>query len=379
MYHFVWSLVKHQITQTPDSAHTVLLAAQDLNPVWQKFCQTLACRDDIIDPVLAGELVTLLDHCPPHSQEWTATVLQSLDIVFDSPLTETNLIGSGTIAQVYRGFSVTHQREVAVKIKHPHMRAAIDEAVQQYNALSNSFWFPRNLKSCGDEFFTALYRQEDFTAEFVAGNTMRHMLEEATLLVVPRMLMVSEHALIMDYEAGTYHLRDIPDVETRDQVCLGLIYFHIVSVFQGFLHADLHWGNFSIRTEPLQIVLYDFGLTLDLKEVDQTVRQQWAQAFFDANALRLFQFITPDATHLKAVTEMLHALKDASFSAQVKRVLLYCQMHSLVYDVTMMSVLYACIHCDQLEKTLSTMPTQTEAIARLPYPEFACLQTLAGK
>jgi predicted unusual protein kinase regulating ubiquinone biosynthesis (AarF/ABC1/UbiB family) len=206
---------------------------------------------------------------------------------------------------------------------------------------------------------------------------MKEMLSESDLFVVPSMLMVSESVIIMDYEAGQYHLHDIPDPHTTDEVCLILIYLQILGIYRGVLHADLHWGNFLVRVDPLRIVLYDFGLVLDLRDRNESVRQQWAQAFFDTDALQLFQFLTHDAAHTATVAGILKSMpENTPFSSRIKRVLVYCQMHALTYDVTIMSMLYACIHCEQLEKILTTMPSQSEALRRLWYPEFNCLHTL---
>lgn len=375
MYQFAWALVKHEVTGTVESARQVRIIAETLNPVWQKFCQTLACREDIIGKVLAHELSSLLDDCPSHSHDHTCAVMKDLDVKFSTEFTDETLIGSGTIAQVYRMFSQTHDKWVAVKVKHPHIKECIDDAMEQYTSLSNAFWFPSNIKQCGSEFFHSLYRQADFGLEFQSGTAMKEMLRDSKLFVVPEMIAVSESAIIMEYEAGHYHLPDITDAEIKAHVCLIIIYFQIASIYHGVLHADMHWGNFSVRLNPLQIVLYDFGLVLDMRSMDTSQRHTWAQAFLNNDAGRIFSFMAP--SHITPMKKILSSLPEGTlFSTQIKRLLLYCQTHAVVYDVTIMSILYACMNCEQLEKMLPIVPSQSEALRVLKYPDFDDLRTL---
>lgn len=50
-------------------------------------------------------------------------------------------------------------------------------------------------------------------------------------------------------------------------------FFQIACVQKGFIHGDMHYGNFGIQNmnsyEDMKIVIYDFGLMVDVRNVLQ--------------------------------------------------------------------------------------------------------------
>ncbi|CAH6419336.1 Hypothetical protein HVR_LOCUS540 [uncultured virus] len=374
-------------------AHNIRIEAEKLNPVWQKFCQVLACRDDLIGTVLASELRYLLDACPPHDHDVTIqTVAKEMpDEKFVTPFNKQYLIGSGTIAQVYRVYSTNRNKWVALKIKHPNINSDIKTASTQYKSISSSIWFPNNLKICGDEFFKGLSKQEDFELEFVSGRKMKNIFHLSSLsskntpiFVVPEMLRRSDSIIIMDYEPGDCNLLSIPDPRIKDVVGLTMIYIQVASIYHGLLHSDLHWGNFSVRLNPLRIVMYDFGWVVDLSETPIEMRTKWAKAFFNRNAILIFELMiqsmkisdTEKVTHIMNIRKIMTDMKPTElFSTQIKRMLFYYQSHGLVYNDELIAIMYACIHSEQIEK-ISNVPSPEDVHKHLPFAEFDCLYQL---
>ena len=80
--------------------------------VWHKFAQMLSGHEDIIGHEIALELQNMLCECPTHSDEYSRKVLKrDFGDTYDPDAMK--LIGSGTIAQVYK------VGRYAIKIKHP--------------------------------------------------------------------------------------------------------------------------------------------------------------------------------------------------------------------------------------------------------------------
>ena len=393
MYQFVLNLIKYKVLyetgykDLAPRAKALRIEAEGLNRVWQKFCQILACRDDLIGTVLANELRTLLDECPPHNHQDTIQMISTElpNEVFETPFTDEYLIGSGTIAQVYRAYNGTLKKWVAVKVKHPKMNEEIEEAYVQYQSIANSFFFPQNLIHSGQEFFARIHQQADFEHEYKAGCKMKALFETTAstphIFVIPKMIRWTPNILMMEYEPGDLNFVTISDDDLRTQVGLIMIYIQVISIYHGLIHSDLHWGNFAIRTDPLEIVLYDFGWVVDISHSDPKTRQQCAKAFFDRDPINIFDLLMipsdQKAYHLKSMTDILETMDpETHLASKMKRLFLYTQCQGVLYNDDLLAILYACIQCEPLEKLIAPLPPITEIDTHLPYAEFTILNTL---
>jgi predicted unusual protein kinase regulating ubiquinone biosynthesis (AarF/ABC1/UbiB family) len=393
MYQFILNLIKYKVlyeTGYKDlipMAKALRIEAEGLNRVWQKFCQVLACRDDLIGTILANELRTLLDDCPPHNHQDTIDIINEglPNTIFETPFTDEYLIGSGTIAQVYRAYHGGLKRWVAVKVKHPKINEEIDDAYKQYQTIANSFFFPQNLIRCGQEFFNRIYEQADFKHEYDAGCKIRDLFNTTTstphIFVVPKMLKWSSNILLMEYEPADLNFITITDHKLRNQVGLIMIYIQVISIYHGIIHSDLHWGNFAIRTDPLQIVLYDFGWVVDISKTEPETRHKCAKAFFDRDVIAIFNLLITATDnrdyHLKSMIDILETMEpNAHLASKMKRLFLYTQCQGIPYNDDLLAILYACIQCEPLEKLIAPLPPITKIHEYLPYAEFDILTTM---
>lgn len=377
MYNFFWDLFCYLTVgkcKSDKMAQKVLIDAQDLNPVWQKFCQYLACRDDLIGEVLANKLTTLLDQCPIHDHKYTIEKIKEEmpDEDFDSNFTQSTLIGSGTIAQVYRIYNNKLHKWVAIKIKHPNIIEDIEYAREQFNNIAYSIWFPKNLRYCGEEFFRGICQQENFKLEFESGLKFSNMIHELqnnsgkpNVFIIPKMLRATNSIIMMDYEPGDYDLLSLLKLKSLKHINLiikMLINIQVVSIYKGLIHSDLHWGNLKIRFtdnnfDNFQIIIYDYGLVLDLNDKTPQFKHKWAQALFLSDAYKLMDLILLNNKnkdgHILELNKILDENKESSFAKNIKSILWYCQTSYLEYDRDLMTILYACIHCERLEKYLN--------------------------
>ena len=391
MLSFFKNLVKYKIKyeigvkDLATDAKNIRLQAENLNPVWQKFCQTLSCREDVIGPVLATELQSLLDSCPNHDHNYTNKLIsnQLSHRNFLTPFDDKSLIGSGTIGQVYKIYENDLEKWLAIKVKHPNIKQQIGEAHDKYQIVSNSMWFPKNLKICGDEFFKGLYKQEDFSSEYLYGTKMKMLFDKGDVFIIPDMIEHTESIILMGYEAGEYNFVTVP--KSKDLIGLIMINIQVISMYNGLIHSDLHWGNFSIRLNPLKIILYDFGLMVDITDRSREFRKKLAKAFLYYDINSIFELLILKANiknkekkyHMDNINNKISNLPPETLvSDKMKKILLYCQMNGLLYDELLLSILYACIHCEQIEKMIPKIPCPNDLLLSLPYTEFEIIKKL---
>ena len=87
----------------------------------------------------------------------------------------------------------------------------------------------------------------------------------------------SDRCIVMSYETSEPILlekRHNFDKLVLYKACLALTFFQLVCVQHGFIHGDMHYGNFGIQNsysyENMKIVIYDFGLMVDVRRIPQT-------------------------------------------------------------------------------------------------------------
>lgn len=366
MYYFLCYMLLYQTTKSEYIATKILVEAQKLNPVWQKFCQYIACRDDLIGNHLANKLQTLLDNCTLHDHNYSINILnKEFKGIFNlKDIKDENIIGSGTIAQVYKVHRIYDDKIVAIKIKHPEVIKMIDETKTQFESIIKLSWIPNNIRDCMIYFFDGICKQSNFYSEYEAGikfynifYNLQHPSNKRSVFIIPKMEDVSENALVMDYEPGEYNLHSL-ESDIQQQIIPMIIFIQVVCLNYGLLHSDLHWGNFSIRTEPeLKIILYDFGWLLDFTDKPAEFCKEWAQILYRHDVDRMFKMIVDKDVyqeHIIPFSKILRDINNDYFSTRVKSLLLYCQTHNLNYDSNMISILYACIHCERLETLNNT-------------------------
>jgi len=107
-----------------------LYSLQALGPAFVKAAQWSATRRDIFHPYVCDHLETLQSNAKTHSWENTEKILKESfgenykEFLEISP--ESQIIGSGAIAQVYKAY-LKEYGQVAVKILHPNIRNKISQ------------------------------------------------------------------------------------------------------------------------------------------------------------------------------------------------------------------------------------------------------------
>jgi predicted unusual protein kinase regulating ubiquinone biosynthesis (AarF/ABC1/UbiB family) len=333
---FLTSIVQYRLSwDKPASIQKIKKILEKSGPVWQKFAQSLSGKEELIGADLALELQDMLNCCPTHSDAYSKKAIRR-DFGDKYDVSDMELIGSGTIAQVYR------IGDICIKIRHPNVDKEVANAVASYNKIrENLFFMPLLLKHACDIFFEGIEEQLDFHREFRNGNTFKQLFHAKTnhkrnLFVIPRMLDKSDECLVMEYEPSqplVVRGRSNINKHVLLKGLHGILELNMIGTLHGFIHADLHFGNYGIRGEfsDLQIVIYDFGHMYDIRENSYENRRQTILSFVTYDTELFINSMVDDERIQKRLVNSLKSLtKDKdTFSDNLKCILAYSAMHNL--------------------------------------------------
>lgn len=177
---------------------------------------------------------------------------------------------SASIGQVHR--ARLGGRDVAVKIQYPGVAESVDSDLKILKTVGQSLLTLSgrriDLDELFDELAIVLNQEADYALE------LANMKEYATYLVndpefaVPTPLEShsSRRVLTMSWESGQSlndWMKSRPSREERTTIGRRLLDLYTREFWDwGFVQTDPNYGNFLIRTRPLQLVVLDFGATL---------------------------------------------------------------------------------------------------------------------
>ena len=321
-------------------------ALEELGPIFVKFGQVLSTRSDLMPPDVAEELARLQDRVPPFDSQIAVDTIErafrkKLDQIFVS--FEREPVASASIAQVH--FAVISdrngvQRDVAVKVLRPGMKAVIDKDLALMHMMAR--WVER-LSADGKrlkprqvvaEFDNYLHDELDLIREASNAAQLRRNMEGLDLVLIPEVYwdFCRNDVMVMQRMTGVpisqvERLReagvDIPKL-ARDGVT---IFF--TQVFRdGFFHADMHPGNIMVSLEPETFGRYislDFGIVGTLTEYDKEYLAQNFTAFFRRDYKRVAELHiesgwVPPSTRVDELEAAIRAVCEPYFDRPLKEI-----------------------------------------------------------
>jgi len=223
-----------------------------------------------------GELEKFYEYNNIHSLEYTKKIYsqdfnEDLEDIYEIQ----EIIGSGSIGQVYRVKHKTTGELYAIKAVHPNMNG-------QILFLKYVLFFLMKTPFIKDRIGCLLpFNLYDFISDFNNQTNMVHegnncmkfyeFYKEDKLIVIPRVSKVSKNILIMSYEDGT-RFDDLDITEYSKYKCIVLMNSFIKNNqnITNFNHGDIHKGNWKIRVcgNLCYLVLYDFGFCWEMPYED---------------------------------------------------------------------------------------------------------------
>ena len=300
LFWFLTSVLKYNLSwDKRASVQQMKRMLEESGAVWQKFAQMLSGHEEFIGKDLTNEFQSLYFDCPAHTDEYSRDIIQRMfGDKYD--LSEMKLIGSGTIAQVYKVGD-----DKCIKVRHPNAVREVMDAVDIYDGVKNMFFMSTALKSVCDNFFEGLVEQLDFHREYENGTTFKQLLHGDTdgtnnLFIIPRMLDTSDECLVMEYEPSECLATSLDNINKHVllRFCNGIACHSFINILHGFIHADIHLGNYGIRNpetpETMRIVIYDFGHMYDVRDLPFNLRRRTVIAFNEYDFNLFIPFIFDD-------------------------------------------------------------------------------------
>ena len=213
-----------------------------------------------IDKKILDIFENTYENCPIHELDYTKKLYKSdfyNDIDDDYKIIE--LVGSGSIAQVYKIQDIKTNEFYAMKVIHPDAIKNFNKIKFYLKIIFTIFKFSNIVPTDLNNFLKQFRQQLDLVNE--ANNILKFsgLYKNDQLFLIPELYKFSKNIIIMDYIEG----RSIETIKINIQ---HYRYNMIISIFMynnlfinKFNHGDLHNYNWKI-TEDNKIIIYDFGL-----------------------------------------------------------------------------------------------------------------------
>ena len=222
--------------------------------------------------IMLEKLDIFYENCPYHSDDYTKKIFK-LQFKFNiSDKYEFNKIASGSIAQVYKLKDKQNNKEYAMKIVHPNVRNQINisKNIFEILLLVNKYIYKYKVSFDLKNFFTSIEGQINLVNEANYINKFYDKYKNNKYIVIPEIIEYSRDIIIMTYEEGIFY-DELNISEYKKGKIISLLELFLLNsmIIDKFVHADLHNGNWKVRqienSKEYQLIIYDFGLCLDLK------------------------------------------------------------------------------------------------------------------
>lgn len=256
-----------------------------LGPTFIKYGQWASTRRDLFPALLIEKLQRLQDNTSIHSWDTTVSeVTKALGEGWEQTLRlDKEPIGSGCVAQVYKGHLLEGDTatEVAVKLLHPGVRETIEADMALMKAAAR--WLetlPRlhylSILDTIIQFEEVMLLQLDLRHEarnLDVFNRNFSLENDPTASVrFPKAIhcMVRQNMLVETFEHGVpmSQLFDHEDAQYKQLLCKYGSNMVLKMIFTDrFVHADLHPGNVLVddsNPEHVQLVVLDAGLVTEV-------------------------------------------------------------------------------------------------------------------
>lgn len=244
---------------------------ESLGATFIKLGQVMSTRPDLFSPPIIEELESLQDHLPVFPgakrivEEELGPRANRIAQMDETP------VAAASVAQVHRAV-LDDGREVAIKILRPDIRllAERDGAILHafavvLMAMSEAAQHAELVDHL-DHFLEGILSQTDLRIEAANYVRFRKNFKRVKKVRFPEVFeeLCTERVLVMEFVRGEKITREhalrFPDLPARLRETFLKMCFD-----DGFLHADLHPGNFVIEADST-VCIFDVGLTKSLSE-----------------------------------------------------------------------------------------------------------------
>ena len=253
---FIYALYRLTKNETAQNVKFVNRTAKRCGPLAIKLLQCIVMGGhEEKNLIKTHELDFVLEDYYVHSLEETMKVDTFNDYILG------DVVGSGSIGQVYKAFSKKRKEYVAIKVKHPGTDKLVQETVSAVKLVCYIFKCINKFHYIMMEYINNIHLQIDYIQE--AKNTIKlnELYKNERCIIIPEIINYSDNFIIMSYHEG----KSFKCISPREQLLASMYvnFFYMESlIIHDFLHADLHFGNWKVIGEgnELQVLIYDCGI-----------------------------------------------------------------------------------------------------------------------
>jgi predicted unusual protein kinase regulating ubiquinone biosynthesis (AarF/ABC1/UbiB family) len=259
---FVYSLYLLNKQQTDSNIKYVKDSASRCGPIAIKLLQFIIMSAP--DLIKTDKLNYVFEDCNIHDIEVTKELyFKDFKRDINQDYTILEVVGSGSLGQVYRAFCKTTNQIVAIKVKHPCINENVNKSVLAIKIVCFILRPINNFHSIFMEYINNIYLQIDYIQEAENTKRLKFNFKNEDVVVIPEIYYYTSNFIIMSYhEAKNFNQ---VDDKTQNIASMYLNFIYLTSlIVHDFLHADLHYGNWKIiegkTPYDIKILIYDCGI-----------------------------------------------------------------------------------------------------------------------
>ena len=225
------------------------------------------------------QMEDIYENCHTHTINETNKLYNidyNKDISEDYKILE--IIGSGSIGQVYKAIDKKTDNFVAIKVKHYGIeyKYLLSYYIIRYILYIfkifpylNYKYFPVDLSG----FLKQVNNQLDFENESLNGQTLYEDFYNNDMVIIPKILKSSKNIIIMEYiDASDFDTLEISATRKRHISLYFTMLLYQMTFVNKFTHGDIHKGNWKIKyyeDNSFKIVFFDFGYMFTIDDTDR--------------------------------------------------------------------------------------------------------------
>ncbi len=190
---------------------------------------------------------------------------------FERLALESKSFAAASIGQVYLG-SLENQK-IVTKVQYPGVSETVDSDINALRFLASSFTKISGKKAELHEFFEELKiilkNETDYNKEITNMTRYADFLKKDNRFVLPRPIpeYSNQRVITMSYVEGipiANWLETNPPQEEKERLAKNILDLFCIEFYEnGFVQTDPNLGNFKINSNTGQLVLLDFGATIE--------------------------------------------------------------------------------------------------------------------
>lgn len=229
------------------------------------------------EPYWLKKLEKFYEQCQDHSLEYTYQIYkEDYKEDFHTKYIMKDIVGSGSVGQVYKITDKYTGMDYALKVLHPNvyfdmwfMKTLIHLLLWiPYTRIMIYHILPFNIH----EFIELFETQIDMIHEANNLSQMKYLHKDNSMIIIPALLKCGPHSLLMSYEEGdSIDETNRSEYDKYKSICLLSLFVRNSLEVNNFIHGDIHKGNWKLRGNKL--VIYDFGFCWSIHPKDNYLNQ----------------------------------------------------------------------------------------------------------